>query len=169
MVTREGERPPRRRWLALGGRLVRLLCRPTERTSDLVRKSYNGIACGYDDAWTHHMRDQSLAMLDVLAPPAGAGCLDLACGTGFVTRELAKRSGGQAIGLDSSAGMLAVASRQHGDKCTFVQAEAVGYLRSLPRHSVDVVTCAWGLGYTQPWRIIREAAVFCAPVDASVS
>ena len=67
----------RRRWLALAVRITQLLIRQQERSTDLVRQSYDRIAPGYDDAWTHHMRDLSLRLLDHLAPPAGATCLDL--------------------------------------------------------------------------------------------
>jgi SAM-dependent methyltransferase len=97
-------------------------------------------------------------MLDRLAPPKDATCLDLTCGTGFVTGELAHRSGGRVVGVDASSGMLNVARKQWGERCIFVEADAVAYLRSLPRDSVDIITCAWGLGYTRPWTILHEAA-----------
>jgi len=128
------------------------------QTPFLVRRSYDRLAPGYDQAWTNHMRSRSLQMLDRLAPPENATCVDLTCGTGYVTGELARRTGGHVTGVDSSAGMLAVAREKHGHGCLFVQADAVDYLRSLPAHSVDVITCAWGLGYTRPWLMVREMA-----------
>jgi SAM-dependent methyltransferase len=84
--------------------------------------------------------------------------VDLTCGTGFVTGQLADRTGGHVVGVDSSAGMLEIARRNQGEQCTFIQADAVEYLRSLPPHSVDVIICAWGLGYSRPWHMVYEIA-----------
>ena len=92
----------RRRWLALGWKTARLLLRGPDQTPELVSAGYDRIAEGYDAAWTDHMRGLSLAMLNRLAPPAGAACLDLTCGTGFVTAELARRCGRLVLGVDSS-------------------------------------------------------------------
>lgn len=156
-------RPPRRRWLRLAARTLRLMLRQPRRTGDLVRQSYDRIAAGYDEAWTHHMRDLSCDLLERLAPPVGATCLDLTCGTGFVTGELAKRTGGRVIGVDRSAGMIEVARRQHGEVCTFVEADILEHLRSQPSAGFDVVTCAWGLGYSRPFQVVRQIARVLRP------
>lgn len=176
-------RAVRRRWLRLAVRAVHLaLCQP-RRTADLVQASYDTVAPGYDAAWTDHMRGLSLEMLDRLAVPPGAECLDLACGTGFLTEELARRSGRRAVGVDASAGMLAVARRERGGAADFVQADAPEYLgkrcqepfsgkckngpfsggaakKKVPDtfFFADVITCGWGLGYMRPWKVIRRAA-----------
>jgi ubiquinone/menaquinone biosynthesis C-methylase UbiE len=126
------------------------------RTDDLVSDSYNHIAGGYDDAWTDHMRHLSVEMLDRLAPPADAECVDLTCGTGFVTDELSRRTGRRALGVDRSAGMLAVAARKHGRSSDFVEADVLEFLRSRPAASADVVTCGWGLGYSRPWAVVGQ-------------
>jgi len=148
----------RRRWLALAARMLRLAVQQPQTTGDLVTCSYDRIAAGYDEAWTRHMRDRTLEMLNRLDPPVGAVCVDLACGTGFVSGELARRTGSRIVGADRSGRMLEVARGRHGATCTFVQADAVDYLRTLPRRSIDVVTCAWGLGYSRPAALVREAA-----------
>jgi len=134
----------------------------SQRTGDLVRDSYNHIAAGYDRAWTEHMRHLSLGMLDRLNVPAGAECLDLTCGTGSVTGELAARSGRPAVGVDASDGMLDVARAQY-PQCKFVRDDVLGYLRRYRRAGVDVVTCAWGLGYSKPVSVIREMARILRP------
>ncbi len=154
---------PRRRWVALGARVARLLLRPPRRTAELVRQSYDRVACGYDQAWTDHMRGFSDELLARLAPWHGAECLDLTCGTGHVTNELARQTDTRVQGVDASAGMLAQARAQFGTRCTFIQADATDYLHTCPRHSFDIITCAWGLGYTHPWRIIRAAARVLRP------
>lgn len=147
-----------RQWFSLLARIAGLLRRQPQRSASLVRRSYDRIAAGYDEAWTHHMRDLSVRLLEHLDVPDDARCLDLTCGTGFVTAELAGRTTGQVVGVDASAGMLDVARRRHGDRCAFVEADALEYLRSLDTESLDVVTCGWGLGYTRPWPVVRQVA-----------
>lgn len=136
--------------------MVRLWWTQPGRTADLVRDSYDRIADGYDRAWTDHMRDLSAQMLDRLAPSPGAECIDLSCGTGFVTGALARRTGGRVVGVDASERMLSVARQRHGRRCRFVQADMLEYLRSLRARSVDVVTCAWGLGYSRPAAVVGQ-------------
>ena len=154
---------PRRHWLRLATRIAGLMLHQPGRTSDLVRDSYDRIADGYDSAWTDHMRDLSSAMLDRLTPPPGATCLDLSCGTGLITAELARRTGGACTGVDASAGMLAVARRRRVARCRFVHADVLYYLRRQPRGSVDVVTCGWALGYSRPAAVIAQTARVLRP------
>jgi SAM-dependent methyltransferase len=143
--------------------VTRLALAQPRPTAELVEASYDAIAAGYDAAWTDHMRGLALEMLDRLSVPPGAACLDLACGTGFVTGELARRSGRRAVGVDASAGMLEVARRERSAAVDFVQADAPEYLASRPAASADAVTCAWGLGYTRPWRVVWRAARVLRP------
>ncbi|MCE5325424.1 MAG: methyltransferase domain-containing protein [Planctomycetaceae bacterium] len=137
---------------------MHLYRKPSCETSVLVRRSYDRIAGGYDQAWTTHMRDLSLGMLERLKVPSGARCLDLACGTGFITGELAGRSGTRAIGVDASDGMLAASRAAHGHACDFVHADALEYLRACKGASFDVVTCGWALGYSRPRAVLRQIA-----------
>lgn len=153
---------PRRRWLALALRVVALLREPHARTGDLVTRSYDRIAAGYDSAWTDHMSALSLELVERLAPAPGAECLDLTCGTGFLTAELARRTGRRALGVDRSAGMLAEA-RARRPECDFVEADVLELLRGRPDRSADVITCGWGLGYSRPRLIVREAARVLRP------
>jgi SAM-dependent methyltransferase len=148
-------RSPRRRWIALARRVLWLRRHQAERSPALVTRSYDRIAAGYDDAWTSHMRDLSLALLDRLGQVDGAEAVDLMCGTGFVTGVLARRTGRAVVGVDRSAGMLAEArARQPG--CTFEEADALAWLRARPAASLDLVTSAWGLGYARPRAVLRE-------------
>lgn len=155
-------RMARRNWLTLTARVVRLLATPASRTDKLVACSYDRVAAGYDEAWTTHMRGHARALLDRLEPDPGARSIDLTCGTGFFTGALAARTGGPTVGVDASAGMLRVARVAHPE-CTFVQADAAAYLRSCRSRSVDCVSCAWGLGYTSPMAVVREAARVLRP------
>lgn len=168
--------PPRRHWGRLLLGCAGLLLRRRARTRDLVARSYDRIASGYDQAWTAHMRDLSLVMLGRMGlPMAGAGghgvpggrggarAIDLGCGTGFLTGELARLTGGQAVGVDDSAGMLEEARRRRGPAARFVRADAVDYLRALPSGGVDVITCGWALGYMRPLATVREISRVLRP------
>jgi len=152
----------KRHWARLGMQIVRSRL-GRDRTSEWISHSYDRIAGGYDDAWTNHMRDLSASMLDRLDLPKGATCLDLTCGTGYLTTELDRRTGGRVIGVDASAGMIRTARERHGHACEYVQADIVDYLRALPPKSFDVITCGWGLGYSRPLSVIRHAARVLRP------
>lgn len=81
--------------------------------------------------------------------PEGAPvrCLDLACGTGDLTRALARRfPGAEIVGLDLSPEMLALAgakTREHESSIRYMQ----GDMHALPfeRESFDVVTGGYAL------------------------
>lgn len=87
---------------------------------------------------------------------AGQHVLDVACGTGVLTREVARRvqPGGSVIGLDINDGMLSVA-RQKAPAIAFEE----GNVEALPFHDqhFDAVTCQFGLMFFPDRRkAIRE-------------
>lgn len=87
------------------------------------------------------------ALVDVAAPQPGERALDVACGTGVVTRLVAERvgSGGAVAGLDANPGMLAVARSVQGRAIEWHQSSA----ESLPfsDDAFDLVTCQMGLQF----------------------
>jgi SAM-dependent methyltransferase len=89
-------------------------------------------------------------LVDVAAPPAGARVLDVACGTGVVAREAARRlgSGGRVTGLDLNPAMLEVAAdaaRGAGVKVEWRQGRAEAM--PLPDAAFDLVLCQQGLQF----------------------
>jgi SAM-dependent methyltransferase len=95
-----------------------------------VKAYYDRRAPEFDDWWTGHGRfadvdrpgweeevQQLLAALRVLAP---ARTLDVACGTGFLTRLLP----GEVVGLDQSEAMLELA-RRRAPATTFVRGDGL--------------------------------------------
>jgi demethylmenaquinone methyltransferase/2-methoxy-6-polyprenyl-1,4-benzoquinol methylase len=119
----------------------------TEARAGFVRRLFDDTAVHYDrinavfslgtGAWyrRHAMRRAGLR--------PGAQVLDVACGTGLVTREARQLAGpsGRVMGLDPSAGMLAEARRQLGGQ--FVQGRA----ETLPlgAASLDFITMGYAL------------------------
>ena len=82
--------------------------------------------------------------------------IDLTCGTGYATRLIAQRTGHPVIGVDASKGMLDQARSECADPCTFIHADILDYLKTVPDESVDVITCCWGLGYSKPLSVLRQ-------------
>jgi ubiquinone/menaquinone biosynthesis C-methylase UbiE len=97
-----------------------------------VAQTYDELRFGGDSgAWVNE-REISLA-LSLVPPPGpatrgGGRVLDLGCGTGRLTRALAKRS--RAVGMDAASAMLAVAREQNtsaptlGCGADFIQGDA---------------------------------------------
>ena len=87
-------------------------------------------------------------LIDVADLRPGESVLDVACGTGVVTRLAAERAGngGRVVGLDINAAMLAVARRYTPDGgATIVWVEASALEIPLPDATFDVVLCQQGL------------------------
>ncbi len=83
-------------------------------------------------------------------PWAGKNVLDLACGTGAVTMELAKKvlPGGQLIALDVNPQMLELAKincADWGEQVQFIQGS--GEALDIPSESIDTVVCQQGFQF----------------------
>jgi trans-aconitate methyltransferase len=76
--------------------------RPAEKRWDASRYD-----AGYSFIWKH-----GAGVLELLAPQAGERVLDLGCGTGHLTAQVAA-SGAEVVGLDRSAEMVATARRNY--------------------------------------------------------
>lgn len=121
------------------------------KEAEVISGMFDSIAADYD-AVNHWM---SLGIdhlwrrrfVRTLSPqvPAGAAILDLACGTGDLTKALA-RKGFTVTGLDISAEMMAIGQ----DKCRELKPRPQFILGSaeqipFPDHSFDAVTISFGL------------------------
>lgn len=118
------------------------------RRYDLVNTVLSG---GTDAGWRRRAaRETGLV--------SGGSALDVACGSGKLTAELARLAGpgGRVVGLDFSPEMLAVARRAHAS-IEFVEGDAL----NLPFHDseFDAATIAFGLrNLADPIRGMREMA-----------
>jgi ubiquinone/menaquinone biosynthesis C-methylase UbiE len=149
--------PYRKKPFKLLIRLLKLVFSKQNQTNSLVRKSYDRISSGYDETWTGHMRDLTAQMIDKLGLTSGQTSVDLTCGTGYATGLIAAKTGTIVYGIDSSGGMLSQARQNCPENCRFVQSDILDYLKGVPEDSFDVVTCCWGLGYSKPLQVLKQA------------
>ena len=147
---------PKKHPLKFLTKVIHLLLSEQKDTSQLVEKSYDRISSGYDEAWTAHMRDRSEDLIKKLQLNVHTKALDLTCGTGYVTNLLSTATGQQVIGVDRSEGMLVQARENYGHCCEFLQSDILDYLRTVPSENFDIVTCCWGLGYSQPLSVLKQ-------------
>lgn len=120
----------------------------------LIRRSFLLSFCGYNT------RDEMLKMGELRPVKNGDIILDVACGTGIYTREMAKKNeNGQLIGLDLSWPMLKQAVKYiHRDNI-----ENINYLRGdaqnlpFPDNIFDVVNCCGALHlFPNPDKFFQE-------------
>src|ERR671923_469599 len=131
-----------------------------ERSADGVRRMFDRVAPRYDLANTVFSLGQDRAWRQAAARAAGlAGgqtAVDVACGTGALTRELAASApGATVLGVDFSWEMVRRAAAAPGP----VAAYLVGDALRLPLRdaSADVVTIAFGLrNLPEPGRGLLE-------------
>ncbi|HEX5778106.1 MAG TPA: methyltransferase domain-containing protein [Xanthobacteraceae bacterium] len=92
------------------------------------------------------MADDLIGIADIRP---GERVLDVACGTGVVTRLAAKRvgAGGAVAGLDVNPGMLAVARSRTSPGMSIDWHQASAESMSLPDQAFDVVLCQMGLQF----------------------
>jgi ubiquinone/menaquinone biosynthesis C-methylase UbiE len=103
-------------------------------------------------------------LLEAARLHAGERVLDVACGTGVLTRLAAERVGpsGAVAGLDVNPGMLAVARRETPPVVRWYEATAESM--PLPGASYDVVLCQMGLPFiTNKLAALREMRRVLAP------
>lgn len=99
------------------------------------------------------------AMLDLLAPRPGERILDIGCGTGHLTKQIADR-GAVVIGLDNSPDMVAAAQHAYPE-VPFVLADATDFMFDEPFDAVfSNATLHW---VTPPAAAVRCIAASLKP------
>lgn len=139
--------------------------RAVEAMFDRVAPSYERmnrvISLGQDRRWRRHT-------VDALSLNGGSLVLDLACGTGDFSRDLAE-CGHRPVGLDFSAGMLKVADSPG----PLVRGDAAAL--PFPAGSIDGIVCGFALRnfielevvFAECARVLRPGGRFAA-LDAAV-
>ncbi len=153
----------RKHWLKLACKIISLYLTKRNEQEIIVEKSYNSISPNYDYFWSNHMNKFSQELINRIDFPDKGVSIDLMCGTGFVAGLIAEKIKGKIIGVDISDGMLNVAKKNYGDQCNFIRSDVIKYLESQPSESVDVVVSTWGLGFTKPFKMIKEITRILKP------
>ncbi len=128
-------------------------------TKDLARK-YAKFS-----RWQH---SQGLALIDFADPRPGQSVVDLGCGTGTLTVELARRVGGQGrvVGIDPSPARLAEAEAKRDPALTqlcYEEAKAEA-MPGLADASVDLIYANYSVHWIlAPRGMFREAARILRP------
>jgi ubiquinone/menaquinone biosynthesis C-methylase UbiE len=145
--------------LKLGGKLAVLFLqnKKADHNSD-----YNKVCNDYDSFFSKEMGEYALNVLKKIKIKPNNHVLELACGTGHITVEIAKQLKGQGrIGIvDQSEGMLQIAkSKIEAYKNISIDVhlgDMMEYLQSLPNDSVDIVVCGWAICYVNPVELLKE-------------
>jgi 2-polyprenyl-3-methyl-5-hydroxy-6-metoxy-1,4-benzoquinol methylase len=114
----------------------------------MVQARYDAVADFYIDGFDSIDDPASRALLDLLGPIAGLQILDVACGHGRITRELARR-GASVVGIDISGALLTRAreteqEEQLGIRYRHDDVTMPGSLSAF-EGEFDVATCNFGL------------------------
>ena len=148
--------------------------RETLSFHDLERAAWSERAAYYDAHFAAVTGQAVGPMLDGLGDLEGKRILDVACGTGHLVAEAARR-GAEPVGTDFASPMID-AARANYPRCTFAVADAA----RLPfdNESFEHVTCAFGLSHMEsPRAAVAEAgrvlrpggrfafALWCGPAD----
>ncbi|MBB6446821.1 class I SAM-dependent methyltransferase [Bacillus benzoevorans] len=125
-------------------------------------KDYDKASNDYDSFFTKTMGKHSMNLINHLEIIPGQQVLELACGTGFFTVEMARRLNGKGemTIVDQSKGMLDVARSKLTEfshlQIRTVQSDMMAYLKDIPDESFDIVLCGWAICYTKPIAFLKE-------------
>lgn len=126
---------------------------------DVIVKDYNSLSAGYDEYFSNYVIPHSREMVKRLSVISGASSLDLACGTGTITAELAKYTGekGKITAVDISSGMIEKAKAKIGNNrnVEFICEDMFKALENVKNDSIDFVTCGWAVGYSNPPKLLK--------------
>ncbi len=150
-------------WIRLSRNIIQLYLTERNNTPTLLKKSYNSIAPHYDTYWTAHCNLLSEKLITKLHPKPDDQAIDLACGTGYVTSILAAYTQERPTGVDISTEMIRVATQNYGTSCDFIVSNVIPYLQKLYTNRVDIITCAWGLGYLPTHQVLTEISRVLRP------
>jgi 2-polyprenyl-3-methyl-5-hydroxy-6-metoxy-1,4-benzoquinol methylase len=96
----------------------------------MVRARYEAVADFYISGFDSTDDPASLALLDLLGPVGGLRVVDVACGHGRISRELARR-GADVVGIDISGTLIGKARQTEQEEplgIRYIQADVTAQL-----------------------------------------
>ncbi len=112
----------------------------------MAQPRYDAVADFYVTGFDSTDDPASLALLDLLGPVAGLRVLDVACGHGRISRELARR-GAEVVGIDISGSLISKARETEQNEplgIRYIHAD-VTRPEGLEDGEFDAATCNFGL------------------------
>src|SRR4051795_6368182 len=95
----------------------------------MTQARYDDVADFYTSGFDSTGDPATQGLLDLLGPVAGLRVLDVACGHGRITRELARR-GALAVGIDISGQLIRKARENRGERAAGLALPARRYCRA---------------------------------------
>jgi SAM-dependent methyltransferase len=148
------------------------------RDFDAIYGTKNGpVSAVINRLFRRCMKQRYLLTLEGCSPIAGRSVLDIGCGPGHYSIELAKRGAGKVLGIDFADGMLEIARegarRAHLESVTFQRAD---FLASTYPEPFDYVVVMGFMDYVRDARAMIEKALgattakafFSFPLDGGV-
>jgi trans-aconitate methyltransferase len=124
-----------------------------------VEVGYDTLADDYSENWLTHLSAVTDLLLENVMTSGASRILDLGCGTGYSTQNLASRHPhASIIAQDISHGMLEVArSLCNAGNITLEQSDMLDFLKQQPDCSSDLILSAWAIGYSNPGKVLKES------------
>jgi ubiquinone/menaquinone biosynthesis C-methylase UbiE len=144
------------RWFKFFWYLFKLYIKQNNDSLSIIKASYDKLSSVYEDTWSSEYWKLSDNLLDRLLIKKGDNVLDLYCGTGYITERIAEITKKTVIGVDISQGMLKIAKEKRKTNCKYINSEVLDYLKNQDSNSFDIITCGWGLGYSNPPHVLKE-------------
>ncbi|HVO29475.1 MAG TPA: methyltransferase domain-containing protein [bacterium] len=125
------------------------------KTAEHAQEVYDRVAQAYDDLWSKNVAEPNAKLTRGLKLKPGERIVDLACGTGAFTLEMAKLvEPGETVGVDYSEGMLANARERAIEAnlpITLVHSKAEDFIEHSHPESFDVLSARFLLAYVD-WK-----------------
>lgn len=113
------------------------------------RYGWDRAASSYEQGWEQALVPATTAVLNAAKPRPGERVLDVACGSGLLTRaawRAVASNGGEVVGTEISELMLVEAAKRSPD-CRFVRTDAQNLDGYVPAAHFDAALCGLGLMY----------------------
>ena len=140
---------------------------PNYATGDNERSrmttNYDQIAAEYKRAkqqpWRLHL--EHYTMFKLLGDLSGKTVLDLACGEGFYTRFIKRQNAARVVGVDRSAGMIALANEEEERHSLGIEYLVQDVKQLALDETFDIVTSGYLLNYAES---AAELSAMCAAI-----
>lgn len=125
-----------------------------------IGKAYTKVSDYYENYFLKIMHVHNDKVLEKLVENSDEdveSILDLACGTGYNSEQLARKYKNAYFHLvDISRGMLSKAREKQIAHAIYYEQDMLSFLHTQPDGRFDMVVCCWAIKYQNPHKIIKE-------------